>query len=125
MTKNKKTLLIILGSIIWLFIIVFSVKEVTRIVSENSVRNNMGPFDSFDGTYTLYLEEVTIDSVLYTGFFVEEKSSGLQVYKSSSIFETSKLRYITWKENSLDIIVMTSQEFVTFEYGNNTWVAKD
>ena len=125
MSKGKKLLLIIIAVIVWLFVIVFTVKETTRVVSEGSVRSNMGPFDSFDGTYVLYLEETTIDSVLYTGFFVEEKISGTQVYKSSSVFETGKLRYITWKEGSLDIIAMTAAEFATFEYGNNTWVRKD
>ena len=125
MSKDKKILLIIVSVIVWLFVIIFSVKEVTRVISAGSVRSNMGPFDSYDGVYVLHLEEITIDSVLYTGFFVEEKISGNQVYKSSSIFETGKLRYITWKEGSLDIIAMTAAEFATFEYGNNTWVRKD
>lgn len=123
MDKNKKRILIVLSFIIWISALYLFMRNAYNIVYNESVSNNMGPFESIDSSYELCLENSEYDGIKYTSFHVRRKGSEEIVFDCHELFETSKLRYITWKEGEMDIIIMSADAgFITYEFFDGSWV---
>jgi len=121
--KEGKLLLAIIIAAIWAGVIFLLLNAAYKVIYRESIYNNMGPVLSYDGQFELYLENVSYDNVTYTSFHITDKVGGDIIFDCQELFETRTLDYITWKENTLDIIIMSSDTgFLTYRYFDQTWV---